>query len=95
MNNKLKQRKTFFFGNDMASACYTCNIEFGDDEPFFECDSCTTVFHLKCAGITKQEFNAREKSKRMSILCNDCNACDPTNLINRNMNTVLNFLYPV
>lgn len=79
----------------MAASCYTCNIEFGDDEGFFECDGCTTTFHLKCAGITRKEYTAREKSNRMSLLCNDCNACDPTNLINRNMNTVLKFLYKV
>lgn len=75
--------------------CFKCEVEFVEDEKNFECDGCSTTWHLKCAGITKQESNAREKSNRIRLLCDDCNSADPMNVISNNVKTLLKFIYKI
>lgn len=76
-----------------TAECYKCKIEFGEEEKYFECDGCSATWHLKCAGVTKQEANARDKSNRIRLLCDECNTTDPINVVANNMKTVLKFVY--
>lgn len=75
-----------------GTECYKCEVEI-DDENYFECDGCTTTFHLKCVGISKQEYNAREKSKRMRLLCDDCNTNSSLSNIERNVATIMKYIH--
>lgn len=56
----------------MDSLCYKCEKEIKDDDDYSECDSCDTLFHLKCGNVTKKEFNARQNSKCLQLYCPDC-----------------------
>lgn len=72
--------------------CSTCQLVINDDVNYFECDGCTTTFHLNCGGIKKQEYNAREKSTRIRLLCDECNSNDTLNIAERNIRTLLKFI---
>lgn len=57
----------------MESLCYACEKEIDDDdENFAECDSCNSLFHIKCVNITKKELNARKNSKCLRLYCPEC-----------------------
>lgn len=56
----------------MSSLCYKCEKEIDDDDDYATCDSCDSVFHIKCANITKKEINARKNSKCLRLYCPDC-----------------------
>lgn len=73
--------------------CFKCEGDIEADENYFECDACTTTFHLKCVGVTKQEYNAREKSNRMRLLCDECNLNNPMSIVERNVNTLLKYIH--
>lgn len=78
-----------------VNKCFKCEIEFEDDERSFECDGCSATWHLKCAGITKQEANIRDKSNRIRLLCDDCNTTDPIGIIANNVKTMMKFIYKI
>lgn len=73
--------------------CFKCEGDIEADENYFECDACTTTFHLKCVGVTKQEYNAREKSNRMRLLCDECNLNNPMSIVERNVSTLLKYIH--
>lgn len=56
----------------MTSMCYKCEKEVEDEEDFAECDSCDSLFHLKCCGVTKKEAKAKKNSKCLKLYCPEC-----------------------
>lgn len=88
-------RKSTIMSVSGCFKCFKCEIEFEDDERNFECDGCSATWHLKCAGITKQEANARDKNNRIRLLCDDCNSTDPINVIANNVKTMMKFIYKI
>lgn len=49
----------------MAAKCGGCDKEISKTASFYECDGCTSKFHLKCDGVSKDDFNARKGSTRL------------------------------
>lgn len=56
----------------MSSLCYKCEKDIEEEDDYAECDGCDSLFHLKCAGITKKEANARKNSKCLKLYCPEC-----------------------
>lgn len=54
------------------SICCLCDKDVEDNEEWIECDSCDSLFHLKCAHVTKTEAKARKNSKCLKLYCPDC-----------------------
>lgn len=54
------------------SLCYICEVEINDTDDYTTCDNCESVYHLKCANITKTEVKARKNSKCLRLYCPDC-----------------------
>lgn len=78
--------------NSSFGICYKCNTGFECVEDEFECDSCISIFHLKCAGVTKTEYNARNRGKNLRLFCTDCIE-KKENGIEGNVNKILKFIY--
>lgn len=75
------------------SLCYKCeNVIDDDDDEFFECDSCDSLFHLKCANVLKKEINARKNSKCLRIYCPEC-FNNKTNGTHDKLKEIANVLY--
>lgn len=70
-NHKVKIRKTVRI-TAMSSLCYRCEKDIEEEDDFAECDSCNSLFHLKCASVTKKEANARKNSKCLKLYCPEC-----------------------
>ena len=43
--------------NTDTNCCNTCNKEFAKDDDSLACYSCSTWFHYKCAGLSKNQYN--------------------------------------
>lgn len=57
---------------NMTSLCYLCEKDVEEGEEHTECDCCESLFHLKCANVTKKEFTARKNSHCLRLYCPDC-----------------------
>lgn len=76
----------------MTSLCYLCERDVKEEDEYTECDCCESLFHLKCASITKKEFAARKNSQCLRLYCPDCfkNKADGTS---EKLKEVLKLLY--
>lgn len=54
------------------SMCFVCDKDIDDDSDWCECDGCNSLFHLKCANVTKTEAKARKNSKCLKLYCPEC-----------------------
>lgn len=78
----------------MNANCRICNEMFDGDADSFECDGCTTVFHMNCVGVTKAAIIARSKSAYLRIYCCDCINSKET-MLNDNIKTVMKYLQKI
>lgn len=56
----------------MTSLCYKCEKDIDERDEYIDCDSCESLFHLKCASVTKKEAAARKNSKCLRLYCPEC-----------------------
>lgn len=78
----------------MDETCSVCNEELESDDNVFECDGCTTSFHLRCGGATKKDAEARKKSKCLRLYCTLCVA-NPAMCVAENVKTVMKFVHKI
>lgn len=60
------------YDSAMSSLCYVCERDIEEEEDYSECDGCNSLFHLRCAKVTKTEANAHRKSKCLKMYCPTC-----------------------
>lgn len=78
----------------MSSCCYKCEKEIEDDDDYAECDGCDSIFHLKCASVSKKEANARKNSKCLKLFCPECFKAKGENTSEK-LKEVLGLLYKI
>lgn len=77
----------------MDIECNTCNTKI-DNNNYFECDGCTSNYHLKCDGVNKKDIDAKKNSDRLMLFCQKC-IKNPEKIIDKNIKTVLKFVHKI
>lgn len=78
----------------MDEPCSVCGEPLDDNDNVFECDGCTTSFHLRCGGATKKDNTARANSKSLRINCTLCMA-NPATCLAENVKTIMKFVFKI
>lgn len=79
----------------MSTKCSMCDETFDDDvADEFECDGCCDSFHLKCGGVTKKDYTARQIGKSLRVYCTNCSK-SPETCVADNIKLILKFVQKI